>query len=94
MINTHHYSGTCASCGGQLMDDFVFCPYCGQFAKDDGHNKPEPCEWAADEDGIWHSKCGSTWILTDGGPAENKMEFCLKCGKKIVVKELEEEVDD
>lgn len=59
-----------------------------------GEYVAQSCKWAADEDGIWHSKCGSTWILTDGGPAENKMVFCLKCGKKIEVKEMEEEVND
>jgi len=26
-------SGTCGCCGGQLYEDYVFCPYCGEFAK-------------------------------------------------------------
>jgi uncharacterized Zn finger protein (UPF0148 family) len=25
--------GTCPTCGGGLMDSYVFCPYCGEFAK-------------------------------------------------------------
>lgn len=46
------YSGTCANCGGQLMADFVFCPYCGQFAKQTVCKAAQfPCE-LADDDGI------------------------------------------
>lgn len=50
--------------------------------------KAGDCGWYnADDDGIWKSDCGLVdWCFNDGGPVENKMEFCCGCGKKLVVR--------
>jgi len=33
---------------------------------------------------IWRcSRCGLMWNLEVGGPAENEMNYCPKCGRKI-----------
>lgn len=40
------------------------------------------CEWRLDDadNGIWESACGETWLFVDGGPIENRMLFCHRCG--------------
>lgn len=40
------------------------------------------CEWRLDDadNGIWESACGETWSFVDGGPIENRMLFCHRCG--------------
>jgi len=50
----------------------------------------ETCEMTSiDEDmEIWQcSECDSLWTLNDGTPKENGMEYCPKCGRKIIYKE-------
>ncbi len=38
-------------------------------------------EFGGDDWGVWQcSRCGLMWI---GGPAENEMNYCPKCGRKI-----------
>ena len=52
------------------------------------------CEWCQDEDsGIWNSACGATWSFHDDGPAENGMNFCHCCGKKLVIEAAEPDDD-
>jgi hypothetical protein len=29
--------------------------------------------------------CGAIWIFTDGGPTDNDMHFCPKCGAAVSV---------
>ena len=41
------------------------------------------CTWAQDEEGVWQSSCGCSFILNEGTPSENKMAFCCYCGKAI-----------
>ena len=43
------------------------------------------CEWKCDDidNGIWESACGETWSFIDGGPVENRMLFCHRCGGKL-----------
>jgi hypothetical protein len=43
------------------------------------------CEWKCDDidSGTWESCCGEIWTFTDGGPVENRMLFCHRCGGKI-----------
>jgi hypothetical protein len=47
---------------------------------------PVCCEWAKDEDGYWNSSCGLTWMLNDGTPEDNEMEYCMRCSKPISIK--------
>lgn len=43
------------------------------------------CEWKCDDidNGIWESACGEVWSFIDGGPVENRMLFCHRCGGKL-----------
>lgn len=43
------------------------------------------CEWSEDDDGIWNSACGLAWVIEAGSPEENEMNYCPKCGKRLVV---------
>ncbi|WP_321829528.1 hypothetical protein [Burkholderia cenocepacia] len=43
------------------------------------------CTWRLDDadNGIWESSCGEMWSFVDGGPTENRMLFCHRCGGKL-----------
>lgn len=49
------------------------------------HTPPPPreCAWAHDEDGLWQTNCGETFVLEHDGPAENGMHFCCYCGGRM-----------
>lgn len=47
----------------------------------------ETCSWCQDDDGVWQTKCGNSFILNHGGPTENKMAYCQYCGKRLEEKE-------
>lgn len=49
------------------------------------HPVSDGCKWSFDDDGYWSSACGSSWAFNDGGPIENKCNFCQKCGGKVVL---------
>ncbi len=41
----------------------------------------QTCAWTEDEDGVWHTGCGTAWCSEVGGaPADHKMRFCYHCG--------------
>lgn len=42
------------------------------------------CEWAKDQDSIWHTSCGNAFEFTADGPCENGMLFCCYCGARLV----------
>lgn len=41
------------------------------------------CQWTEDEDGVWHTGCGTAFCFDTDGPAENKFNFCYRCGKPL-----------
>ena len=48
----------------------------------------ERCEWILidDDNGLWQcSKCGAEWVLEAGTPADNEMNYCPACGKRLEV---------
>jgi hypothetical protein len=54
----------------------------------------ETCEWkelANEFETTWDTLCGETFILIEGTPVENSMNFCPYCGKKVkqVLAEIE-----
>jgi len=51
----------------------------------------EPCEWQEDEDGAWDTGCGETWQFDDGGPIENRIRYCHRCGAPVRVLAFREE---
>ena len=65
---------------------------------DDNDSRPEWCPlieaknctftlWDDDSNTYECSECGLVWMLMEGTPMENQMEFCPQCGRKIEVKE-------
>lgn len=51
---------------------------------------PDTCAWTfSSYDGHWSGTCGIDWIFTDGGPEENGVKFCPKCGKSVAVSATE-----
>ena len=48
----------------------------------------EMCEWILidDDKGLWQcSKCGAEWVLEAGTPADNEMNYCPACGRRLEV---------
>jgi DNA-directed RNA polymerase subunit RPC12/RpoP len=46
----------------------------------------ERCEWILidDDKGLWQcSKCGAEWVLEAGTPADNEMNYCPACGRRL-----------
>lgn len=47
------------------------------------------CEWQEHDNvhmpGTWEGSCMVMWPFIDGGPAENEMRYCPKCGGKIMI---------
>ena len=51
------------------------------------------CHWTfdADDDG-WDGTCGIKWYIPhESTPEENDMNYCPKCGRKLVVEPTEDE---
>jgi hypothetical protein len=50
--------------------------------------QPAPCTWTQSPHhstpDTYHATCGAVWTFTDGGPTDNDMHFCPKCGNKVV----------
>lgn len=45
----------------------------------------EQCTWFRDDvNGTWISNCGMEFMLNDGGPTENGMRNCPRCGLPLV----------
>lgn len=61
--------------------------YLNKIAELEKAMKPKTCEWrqcTSEYDTSWEGTCGIKWILIDGTPTENYMQFCPKCGGKLV----------
>jgi len=46
---------------------------------------PVVCEWVND-DAMWEGSCGIVWEFPHGGPRDNDVNFCPKCGLPVKVK--------
>ena len=52
------------------------------------------CVWHEDESGIWTClTCQLMWEFTEGGPGDNEVNYCPKCGRVISDFEPYEEVE-
>ena len=45
--------------------------------------RKEQCKWSYDGD-MWDTGCGTGFHFEEGGLIENNMNFCHKCGGKVV----------
>ena len=54
----------------------------------DERTQPATCTWTKSADphapDTFDATCGAVWTFTDGGPTDNDMHFCPKCGNKVV----------
>lgn len=49
--------------------------------------EPEPeliCKWREDENGLYHTSCGSTYETIADTREENGIMFCPYCGREVV----------
>lgn len=50
----------------------------------------DSCTWTfSNYDDHWSGTCGAEWVFNDGGPEENGVKFCPKCGKSVAVSAAE-----
>lgn len=50
---------------------------------------PATCDWKQETDhdcDYWDTACGEAFQFNDGGPRENKMQFCPYCGRAIAAR--------
>ena len=45
------------------------------------------CEWTLIDDGTYETDCKEMFSISEGTPAENKMDYCCYCGKELYVNE-------
>jgi hypothetical protein len=51
------------------------------------------CEWKQEEyEDCWESSCGETWIIDEGTPVENGMNYCAFCGHPLK-QQLRKQID-
>lgn len=53
------------------------------------------CTWTpeADDERIYETTCGQSFLMEEGTPQENDMNFCCFCGKKLAVGVVEPEAE-
>jgi hypothetical protein len=54
----------------------------------------EFCEWVEDDSGVWATDCGFSFEFNEGGPGDNKFEYCPFCGKNLGANPFVEETGD
>jgi len=42
------------------------------------------CIWERQDDGYYDTECDNAWVFNDGTYKDNKAEYCMFCGGKIV----------
>ena len=53
----------------------------------------DSCIWKPDNDGVYETSCGESFVFTADGPKENGARFCLHCGKPLIALDREPEDD-
>lgn len=80
------------------VDSGCFCYKTKQLIQKQSNKRPGHCPlievkkckfalWDDDSNTYECCECGLVWMLMEGTPIENQMEFCPKCGSKIEVQE-------
>ena len=60
----------------------------------DKHLTKVECGWThttsiIEDEGIWETLCGNTFMFVEGTPKDNGMKFCCYCGRPIIQIEAE-----
>ena len=64
---------------------------------DEARKSSKECYWSGEDiEGMWEGTCGVKWVFIEGGPVENELNYCPKCGGKVTAKTYDElaEEDD
>jgi len=82
-------------CGCCLKDDGtrVWCPTCANGGSSRAAGRQGTCTWTEDDNGAWEGACGVVWEFTDGGPGENDVRFCMRCGRPVSAERKKEVTD-
>lgn len=78
----------CPECGSHTVgifdSDNDHCTTCGKWFPAVAE-LPDVCEWTMEEGADWwQTSCGSEWTTSDGTPADNGMNYCPMCGRKLM----------
>lgn len=61
---------------------------------EEARKEERACEWVNDEGGdfddTWDTECGNAFVLNEGTPKENDMNYCAYCGGKLKQKTTKE----
>lgn len=80
----------------ELLERFAndVCAMCHEGVGDGGEatkaailaHAERTCEWGEEDDGLseWETQCGNAFVLNDGSPKQNNMNFCPYCGGKLI----------
>jgi hypothetical protein len=48
----------------------------------------QDCEWSQDsewtDNSVWNTSCSSHFVLNEGSPDDNGMNYCPYCGGKLI----------
>lgn len=58
--------------------------------------KDNKCNWYQNDENSagWSGDCGIDFWLEEGKPSENEMNYCCKCGKKLIEHKYEDESEE
>ena len=57
-------------------------------------NHIDYCKWTENSDHFWDTSCHGSFVLNDGTPKENNMNFCCYCGGVIKQELYKEDKND
>ena len=49
------------------------------------------CSWTPDDEGVYETQCGHTFVFIDGGCSENNANYCQYCGGKVIERDWEKD---
>lgn len=60
---------------------------------DNDDDKLKTCSWVyRDDDDCWEMSCGGDeWCFNDGGVVENRVKYCVNCGRPVLIASGEQE---
>jgi|GEM_PF-3348292 len=67
------------------------CKFARQITTPQQSGEPAVCTWHGDDNGCWKGSCGIEWYFEDGGPDENGVNHCPRCGQLRVNEDKEDE---
>lgn len=63
------------SCKYDLLHDLI---------NDANQIEPILCKWQSDEDGVYETDCGNSFVFDTDNATDNGVRFCFYCGRQII----------